>query len=196
MRKLYLLCLLIVFTTVSSYSRISSGYIITKSGTRLTGFIGDLYFSDHKSEVVFINDFGTPYSFSPRLIDGFVFQNGSELVVYESKYARQNWMFLKIIAKGKGINLYQSPEEKVDMLVRGGQMVVQTRSHREFWVENRGRNPQKVKRLGFRKQMRRLLKERAPKLAKKIGSPGYKYRNLEKIIEEYNEICRETRWRL
>lgn len=174
------------------------GYIVTLSGDRLTGKIGDVIGGSYTSFVLFINDFGTPYMLRAELIRGFAFQQGESVVRYETHYSNSRCMFMKVVVKGEGISLYRSLAYDPPSMnnpphaVSTGQNFTPSRYY--IVVRERGAIP--VKRWGFRRNMRKLLQERAPELSDKIGDKGYRYKNLETIIKEYNEEFKLTRYTL
>lgn len=197
MKKCYalFLCILGVSITLSG-TDFFRGYIVTKNGKRLTGYIGGIQHTPDESTVVFVNDFGTPYNISPELIRGFVMQKKENYIAYESKFDRQRWLFLRVIYKGDGMSLYKAPELRHQFSVNGAGLQTNTYYAHEYWLEIRGRLPFQLKRWGFKKQMRRLLRKRAPTLASRIGSPGYRFRDLEKIVKEFNDEYQRTQYQL
>jgi hypothetical protein len=170
------------------------GYIITLNGYHLTGQIGEIYLEDNQKRVVFINDFGTPYMISPRLIAGFSFKDGEELITYRSSIIEKEWVFLRVISEGEGIRLLKTPEKETEIIIDQYGLSTQTYRTKRYFIQLGDRLPEKVKRLGFRKQMRRLLSQRAPELAEKIGQKGYRWKNLTKIAREYEEVYLATRY--
>lgn len=197
MKRLYLLLLVPLFFISSLQAEAFKGYIVTLNGKRLTGYIGAVtYPSSKHSEVVFINDFGTPYQIKAQLIKGFVFVQGSDYRIFESKYDQKRWMFLQVLFKGEGMSLYRAPEERVRYDMSNGSIQTQSYSVEEFWLESNGKAPVKVKRMGFKKKLKRLIARRAPELAEKIGKKGYKFNDLIRIIEEYNDKYDKTKWKL
>lgn len=196
MKYCYTLLLLLGLTLSLSASDFERGYLVTKNGMRLTGFLGVIQHSVHKSAVVFVNDFGTPYTIEPERVRGFVIQRSEGFVAYESKYDRSRWLFLKVIYKGDGMNLYKAPELRQEMVISSMGFSTRTFTTHEYYLEIKGRTPFKLKRWGFRKRMRRLLRPRAPKLSEKIGAPGYRYNDLEKIVREFNDEFLRTQYQL
>ena len=191
MKKYYISIALLLFVLQFGLSQNPfKGYVITKNGIHLTGAIGDIYHSNVNSQVIFTNDLGTTYSYRPELISGFVFVKEEETVMYESKYDKERWSFLEVLEKGMGINLYKSPDDKIRMYMEDGIIESYNYKSEEFWVEVRGRLPIKINRFNFRKQMRRLLRPLAPGMERKIGSQGYRYKDIERIISECNQKFR------
>jgi hypothetical protein len=174
----------------------AKGYIVTRNGKSLTGAIGNIFHTSYGSEVTFINDFGTIYQIHPFLIKGFVFQEQKDMVTYESKYSERKWLFLRVLHKGKYISVYKSPEKKSVVNFTRVSFMAETVKNDVYWLELHGKNPTQIRRMGFKKQMKKLLKRRAPELAEKIGTKGYRFKNLTEIAEAYNRKCEETRFRL
>ncbi len=172
------------------------GYIVTRNGKSLTGAIGNIFHTSYGSEVTFINDFGTIYQIHPFLIKGFVFKEKADMVTYESKYSQRKWLFLRVLHRGEYMSVYKSPEKKSVVNFTRVSFMAETVKNEEFWLELPGRNPTQIRRLGFKKQMRKLLKRKAPELAELIGSRGYRFKNLTAIAEAYNRKCEETKFKL
>lgn len=189
MKQCYpLLCF--VFFLQLALANPNKGYVITKNGVHLTGSIRQVFQSNLASEVIFTNDLGTTYSYRPELISGFVFQENTELIQYESKFDREKWVFFKVLEKGLGINLYKSPEDKVKVYMQDGIVDSYSYKSEEYWIEVKNRHPIRINRLNFRKKMRRVLRNLAPDIETKIGSPGYRFKDLQKIVEECNKQFR------
>jgi len=197
MKQLYSIIILSLLLGSSLSAKEFDGYIITVSGEQLTGRIGEIFFSEYLSTVIFVNDFGTRYELPAQVIGGFVFrkENG-EVVEYRSKVIDRNFMFLKVICKGEGSFLFRSPEEKTVIIQRAGEVDLRSFRANEYYLQMRGNRPFRIRKLFFRIKMRKILRERAPRLADKIGRKGYRFQDLEQIITEYNEIYRATRYRL
>lgn len=193
MKKLLLLATMLTIGKVASADGLYNGFILTKNGIRLTGKIGAIFYSDYRSEVVFINDFGTKYLISPQLIRGFAFTKDST-VAYESKINDRSWCFLEVLQKDEGMSLYKSPIEKVETVRELSGVKTYSITVHEYWLELKGKRPVLVRRLGFRRQLQKMLRKVAPELSEKIGSPGYRFRDLNEIVAEYNKIYKETRW--
>lgn len=199
MRKIYftLTTLLFVFFFTNIKAEVFRGYIVTKNDKILTGQIGNIWHSESRSEVIFINDFGSIYSLQPELIKGFVFKKDTKFVAYESKFSRKKkWRFLQVLLKGEGMSLYRSPIEKVKQTNNG--LFTQTHTYRsnEYWLEVKGRSPIRLNRMGYRKKFKRLISRVAPELAQKIGKKGYRFKDLLKIVEEYNDEYSKTKYSL
>ncbi len=172
------------------------GYLVTKNGKQLTGYLGNIQHNGGESRVVFVNDFGTPYKIHPALIRGFVFRKDERWIAFESKRNRRNWMFLRVVYKGDRVSLYKAPEERQGLVVGSNGVALQTYTTHEYYIELNDRQPYRLRRWGFRRRMRRLLNKRAPELAEKIGQKGYRFDNLEKIVKEFNETLQPMIFKL
>ncbi len=188
--KRLLLPLLFFLMTIQLQAE-NKGYIVTKNGMQLTGAIGEIFYSDIMSTVIFINDFGTPYRLYPQLISGFVFQESGALVRYESKYKDGSWCFLKVVEKGKILSLYKTHEVKTEFA--DGENVFGKRTYKvnELWLQYRSEKPVQINRFNFRRTLRKKL-WLYPSMSRKIGKPGYKFKNLEDIVREVNKLNRRT----
>lgn len=172
------------------------GYIITKDNLKLTGAIGRIDNQREQNRVLYINDFGSRYSLRPELIKGFVFVVEDREIIYETRKEKELWYFLRVLSRGEGMTLYADPLDGTQTFEERDQVdweEANDHSYR-YYLQIRRRSPIKVKRLGFRKQIKSLLQRRAPELAEKIGQPGFRYRDLQQIIEAYNESYRKTRF--
>lgn len=192
MKKIYfsITCLLLFTSTISAADY--QGYIITHSGIRLTGMISTIFHSDYGSELTFINDFGTSYQIHPALIRGFAFRNDEDSnILYESRFTKGTWIFLEVIYRGKDMSLYKAPEERVS--IAHGFNTIQLE---EYYVDVPGGNMTPLTRYRYKRRFRRLVKKTAPELAKKIGKAGYKFKDLVKIIAEFNRLKQERLYNL
>jgi hypothetical protein len=187
-------CLLLFFligslTSVSADNS-SRGYLITKNGKKLTGLISQVL---GENEIIFINDFGTPYKLHAALIYGFVVPQKGKNVFYVSKFSGNVWRFMRLLHEGEGMSLYLAPVARVlpNDAAHYGMRSPEMRYTNDYFVELKGRMPVRVSRGNFKKSMRRLLKKEAPELAKKIGKKGYRFKNLEAVIQEYNDLLQK-----
>ncbi|MEL6941490.1 MAG: hypothetical protein AAFO82_02390 [Bacteroidota bacterium] len=165
------------------------GYIVTLDGKKLTGRIGEIFYSDELSIVLFINDFGTPYHLQAELITGFVFEREQELVEYESlfKNKARTWTFFKVMHRGAVLSLFKSPEEKLEFTLSEDGMTGQKINTNEYWLKMKGERSFKLNRLGYKRVLKKHLYN-YPSVTKKIGKPGYKFKDLETIVQEVNDI--------
>ena len=191
MKQLYALLFALLFaaTGLCTDTDPARGYIVTKNGKQLTGYIGELYHTQFQSVVVFINDFGSPYNIEAERIRGFVFTDEKGYTAFESKNCRNHWYFLRILEKGAAVNLYQSPEEEFILRFENGILEAGTRTVTEYWLEMTDKKqPIRINSLNFRRKLRRLFKkEEAPEFREKIGKEGYRFRDLPNIIRAYNQ---------
>lgn len=192
MKKIYIFIISLLFLHSSILAKDYSGYIITLSGIRLTGKISTIFHSDYGSELTFINDFGTSYQIHPALIRGFAFRNDEDLnILYESRYTKGTWVFLEVIYRGRKMSLYKAPEERVS--IAHGFNTIQLE---EYWVDVPGGKMTPLTRYRYKRRFRRLIKKTEPELAKKIGKKGYKFQDLVKIIEEFNQLQQKRLYNL
>lgn len=187
MKKLYLCLFFFQLIAFSASAELYRGYIITLNGYHLTGQIGEIYLNEDQKHVVFVNDFGTPYMISPRLIAGFAYEINEELIIYQSIVVNKSWAFMKVLAQGEGLKLLKTPEVEIEVTYDDMGLNTQKLRSNRYYLQLKRQRPLKVKRLGFRKQMRQLFQDRAPELANKIGQKGYRFGDLKKIAEEYIE---------
>ena len=195
----YLLLLLPIYafgySSPGPESEVFKGYIVTKNGIKLTGQIGTVTQSARENSVIFINDFGNIYTIYPQLIKGFAFEQDSSAVLFESKIERyeKKWVFMKVLCKGKGLNLYINVSERYNSLISPYETRTKSFKTKDFFLEVNGKIPFKVKRLGFKKQIHKLVQRRAPALANKIGQKGYRYKDLVNIINQYNDVIQKSK---
>lgn len=189
MRKLSLVLLLGLVVMTSWAADPFRGYLVTLNGRQLTGYFERLVHSSTYSEITFINDFGTAYVIHPLQVMGFVYvdEAGNDRA-YASKWLRQNWSFLHILVQEENISLYEEPVwNDWSDLFEEKEVELSDQLSRSYWLEINNRRLVKVKKWGFRRQMRRLFEHQAPQLAAKIGGPGYQFKDLVDIIKAYNE---------
>ena len=199
MKRFYHLFALVsffIFLGVNLHASPLRGYIVTKNGRQLTGYIGEVYQSDYSSIVVFINDFGSVYHIHAELIKGFVYKNEENYVAYASMPVRNAWHFLRIIEKGKALSLYQAPESQVTVGFIQGSFQVKRYEVSEFWLQFENKKPTRIRKVGYKGKMRRLLRKTAPELSQKIGGEGYKFQDLPGIVREYNHFLSQKRWKI
>lgn len=195
MRKVYLPLFLVLFFSSSLFAASYKGYLVTKNNFHLTGFVQEVTYTPGTITVTFANDFGNVYYIHPALVKGFAFVKDNQLVSYVSRYHQGQWYFLEVITDGELISLFEIPPTSAAWVDDTFQSVTALDLDR-YWVQIRRQAVQPVRRWGFRKQMRRLLSLRQPELSRKIGSSGYRYRDLQQIIAECNERFRRKSRRL
>jgi hypothetical protein len=191
--KLLLLFFLIGASGLMASNNPEKGYIVTKDGIFLSGYIGDIYHSPRASIVTFINDLGDIYHLEAELIKGFVCRGNQSVDAYKSHLIGRRWFFLKVMVKSKGVVLYQAPLEVSFQQSGLGLAETRTRTTARFWLEWKDKTPMRLQRLGYRNKLRKLLQEKAPSLADKVGSKGYRFGNIPSIIEEYCHILEDQR---
>lgn len=198
MKQAYTFLFIVLLAAAGLCNGPARGYIVTKNGKQLTGFIGDIYHSQFRSIVVFINDFGSVYNIEAERIRGFVFSDEKGYVAFESKNVRGRWYFLRILEKGGAANLYQSPEEEYIIRFENGLLKASSRSITEFWLEVQGRKqPIRINRLNFRRKLKRFFRKAgAPEFEEKIGTEGYRFHDLPGAIREYNQGRAVKKWEI
>ncbi len=167
------------------------GYLVTLNGLSLTGHMAGMGYTGNRMYVQYINDLGTFYRIWPQMVKGFVYQDFQNTVIFESWQDKKRWRFLQVLYKGPAMSLYLEPQIALEPVPSDGigQAVVQ--SAPLYFVEVNGR----IIRMGtanFRKTMAQLLQQRAPHLAGKIGNPGYRFKDLWNIVQEYNTFCKQN----
>lgn len=162
------------------------GYILTHNNMALTGHLGGLGLSGSRVYVQFINDFGTLYQLWPQMIRGFAYEDANGMVLFESWKDKKYWRFLQVLQKGSAMSLYFEPALINDYSILG-QKVIETVPL--YYIEINGRL-ERISPTNFRKKLSRIMMQRAPELAGRIGSPGYKFRDLQQIVQSYNDYCK------
>lgn len=164
------------------------GFVLTLNGYQLTGQIGDIMEMNGNHSVIFMNDFGSIYSYHPRMISGFFLKTETNSLFYESKYDGKNWLYLQLLFREKGVSLYQMPEDRIQWIYDKGMSRPFSYPVIEYFldVSSLG-NPIKLTRATYRKKLLMLFKKRNPDLAIKIGKPGYRFQNLPEIIRQFTQ---------
>jgi len=188
MRKAPLLSALFFLLSFTLSGFAFNGFIITLDGKHISGKIEQVNTIDEYIDVIFINDFGTKYNIHPALIKGFVYAKDGQTFVYESFYQHRKWLFLRLIYRGKELSLFKMPEIQVDWKVVKGSLVSYSPNQKRYWLKNGRRPAFELKRRHFKKRLSKIIKRKAPKLAKKIGTKGYRYHDLPQILDKYNMI--------
>ena len=173
---------LFISITVLSYvdAEAYRGFLHTKDDIHLTGYINFIQYRSNGLVIQFTNDFGDEYIIEPNRVAGFGFSaDGDEVLRYVSRYHRGQWLFLRVVERGRKLDLYRVPDNN-RRWVDGATYRYLGDPLPMFWVEGRGRLMAPVYRGGFRRFMREMLAD-APTVAEKIGSRGYRYRNLPEI---------------
>ncbi len=192
LRTVLISALVIFLSTRASADK--SGYLVTKSGVWLTGSISSVY---NENQILFINDFGTPYQIYADLIFGFVVRNqNGENELYLSKVYGGKCRFMKMIYQGERVNLFKGQIERERRLTSFYMQPSQTYISDEYFIEIKGSYPMLITRRKFRGILRRLFKRQTPELADKIGKRGYRYKDIVDIIKEFNKLRREKSYKL
>lgn len=180
-----LLFLLLYLPSPPSFAQTADGFIVTLDQKLIEGKVVEIYYADWKTELIFENTFGRIYQFYPFRIGGFLHIKNQDTIVYESKYTEGQWLFLQQIHKAEALSLYASPERKWAM-VRGINGMEQVHLPvREYWLEFRKKRPFRVYPMTYKKELKRRF-SKFPELVEKIGEPGYRFKDMEKIVQEYN----------
>jgi hypothetical protein len=167
----------------------NTGYIITLDNKSLTGYIGEIYYADFISSVIFINDFGTPYKLRAELIKGFVFEHKNQIVEYASlhEHRTNSWAFLRVVVKGDAAILYKSPEEKMGNISYSDAFGTRIYNANEYWIKFKNeQRPFRLTLLNFKKQLKRRLIF-YPEIARELGKSGYRFKDIEFIVQEINK---------
>lgn len=184
---LFITLLLTSFVEAEAYR----GFLHTKDDIRLTGYINFIQYRSNGLVIQFTNDFGDEYIIEPNRVAGFGFATDGEGVLrYVSRFHRGQWLFLRVVESGRRLDLLRVPDNNRNW-VDGTSYRYNGDPLPMFWLEGRNQFIMPVYRGGFRRTMRELLAD-APQVAEKIGSRGYRYRNLPDIIKEYNQRARRA----
>lgn len=164
------------------------GFVLTLNGYQLTGQIGDIMEMNGNHSVIFVNDFGSVYSYHPRMISGFYLKTETNALFYESKFDGKHWLYLQLLFREKGVSLYQLPVDRIQWIYDKGISRPFSYPVIEYFldVSNYG-NPIKLTRATYRKKLMMLFKKRNLELAAKIGKPGYRFQNLPEIIRQFTQ---------
>ena len=193
MRQLYLLTVFLLSLSLSAESY--RGFLLTKDGYQLTGYLNVLQYSPGGNLITFTNDFGDEYHIHPFLVSGFGFNYNGESMRFVSRQHEGMWYFLQEEVRGRTISLFRLP--------KGGGRWVDDSMLRffstppaEYYLEYGQRQFLAVPRAGYKRNLREFFAEASPALAKKIGSRGYRYKDMHDIVREFNERTGRKRRRL
>jgi len=164
------------------------GFVLTLNGYQLTGKIGDIMEMNGNHSVIFMNDFGSIYSYHPRMISGFYMKTETNSYFYESKYDGKNWLYLQLLFREKGVSFYQMPVDRIQWIYDKGISRPFSYPVIEYFLDvSSFGNPIKLTKATYRKKLMILFKKRNPDLASKIGKPGYRFQNLPEIIRQFTK---------
>lgn len=193
MKKAFTILAFLLCASLSAES--FRGFLLTKDDYRLTGYVNQISFVVTGLQIEFTNDFGDRYYIYPNLVKGFGFTKDGTTYRYVSRYHQGRWYFLETVESGKRMDFYTLPDRNQNW-VDDGILSLLNEPIPQYWIQIKGQKLYGVTRAGFRKAMREYLSVTAPELAKKIGSKGYRYRDIGSIVEQYNELKRKTLKRL
>ena len=162
-------------------------FLITLNGSKLTGNILDINLSGDEFEISFENDLGSILSVHPATIYGFAYEDKGETSLYESKYLNGEWQFLKVQKKGAALSLYTSSERQLKFTRSNESPIIVKEKNPQVWLQFAGEKPFKIYRLNYKGLLRKRMKD-YPDLAKRIGKRGFRYKDLDMIVELYNKI--------
>ncbi len=197
MKKLYFSLVFLLLNSAVIQAENFRGFLLTKDNYRLTGYINKIEYSLTGIVIQFTNDFGDRYRILPNLVKGFGFTaEDGEQHRYVSYYHQGRWLFLRSSSTaGKRLQLLTAPKGPKEFVDDSFQAYF-AEPIPEYWLQLRGEEVLPVERTSFRRDLRAYLAATAPDLSMKIGKKGYRYRDLEFIVEEYNKRARRSSRRL
>jgi hypothetical protein len=196
MKQIYFFLFLICSVVLGAQTppeKLYPGYIVSLNGLKLTGQIGGLKPVEGRVTVIFVNDFGNQYTFSAPLIRGFAFHEKEEVQGYTTRRINGAWTFLRVVEHGPAATLYVAPQLQVSFNLYGEDYFSVSEPINNFFLETESMDLFHLRPLKFKKQLPRVFHAHAPELASKIGTLGYRFKDLEKIVAEYNEIIRSIK---
>ena len=193
MRQLYLTAILLF--PLCLFAESYRGFLLTKDGHQLTGYLNVLVYSVSGNVITFTNDFGDEYTIHPFLVSGFGFNYDGKPLRFVSRRHEGMWYFLQEDVSGRSVSLFRLP--------RGGSRWIDDSMLRlfsepppEYYLEFGQGQFLAVPRTGYKRRLRDFFQDASPGLASKIGKRGYRYRDLPAIVQEFNERSRRKRKRL
>lgn len=194
--KLPYAVLLLVFCFCGKLSAESlRGFLLTKDNYHLTGYVNQINYVVTGLQIEFTNDFGDRYVIYPNYVKGFGYTKDGETFRYVSKYHEGRWYFLRTIETKKRMDFYRLPDGS-QRWVDDRLLAALSSPIPQYWIQIKGQKLLGIQRARFKKTLREYLEETAPELARKIGSKGYRYRNIQDIVRFYNEKKRHRTKRL
>lgn len=164
-----------------------SDFLITLNGSKLTGQVKDISFSNTTPLLSFENDLGTLFVVHPASIYGFAFQDNDDVLIYESKLLDGIWKFLKVENQGQELTLYTSLERQVRFAGPGGSPTIEKENNMQVWLQFAKEQPFKIHRLNYRGILRKRMAA-FPELVDHIGKRGFRYKDLPAIVALYNRL--------
>ncbi|THH40329.1 hypothetical protein [Neolewinella litorea] len=193
MRQLYLLVFLLLTATVSADS--FRGFLLTKDGYQLTGYLNILQYAPGGSLITFTNDFGDEYTIHPFLVSGFGFNYRGKPLRFVSRRHEGLWYFLQEEVRGRAVSLFRLPRGSGPWL-DDRMLRVFSSPPPEYYFEYGQGKFLPIPRSGYKRNLRQFFRQASPQLADKIGSRGYRYRNMAEIVTEFNAQSNRKRRRL
>jgi len=171
------------------------GFLLTKDDYQLTGYFSILEYSATGNLVTFTNDFGDVYSIHPMLVKGFGFSKDGTSFRFISRFHEGQWFFLHEEVPGRALSLYRLPDGSNNWVDDSMLRLFQNPPPTYYFIYG-DRKILPVPRAGFRRLLREFFSRANPELSAKIGKRGYRYRNLDLIVKEYNLSGGQRRKRL
>ncbi|MBB4078701.1 hypothetical protein GGR28_001314 [Lewinella aquimaris] len=193
MRHLYLLFLFCLPCLLPAESY--RGFLLTKDGHQLTGYLNVLQYSPGGNLITFTNDFGDEYQIHPFLVSGFGFNYNGEAMRFVSRRHEGMWYFLQEEVRGRVISLFRLPRG-TGRWVDDSMLRMFREQPPEYYLEYGQGQFLPIPRTGYKRSLRDFFRQASPDLAEKIGSRGYRYRNMNSIVLEFNERSARRRRRL
>lgn len=165
-------------------------FLITLNGSKLTGNIKDISFSNGQSQIYFENDFGDTYTVFSATIYGFAFYEGGETSIFESKFLNGKWRFLKVEKKGEALSMFTSSERQLKFTNFDESPKVVKEKNPQFWLQFKGEKPFKLYKLTYKRVLREKMSSFSD-LTERLGKRGFRYHNLPMIVDLYNRLHRE-----
>jgi len=163
------------------------GFVLTLNHHQLTGQIGEIIDVNGNHSLLFMNDFGTLYTYHPRMIRGFFYRNAKDALFFESKFDGRNWLFLQLLFREKGVSLFQSPDLTTRWISDfDGTLRPVAYPSLEYYLDFQSMGkPIRLTRISYRRKLILLFRGRNPELALRIGKPGYRFQDLPEIIRQF-----------
>ncbi len=194
MQKIYPL-LFFLLCSISLSASAFRGFLLTKDGYQLTGYFNLMEYGLQGNFITFTNDFGDVYAIHPMLVSGFGFSTDGRSIRYVSRYHEGQWFFLREDVNGRSLRLFTLPDGN-DRWVDDSVLRLFAQPPPTYWLETSDRQLLPLSRLGYKKSLRDFLALASPEIAGKIGSRGYRYRDIYTIVAEVNALGGRKRRRL
>lgn len=162
------------------------GFLVTKDNYQLTGYFNLLEYSPTGNQIIFTNDFGDVYSIRPQLVKGFGFNRDGETVRFVSRFHEGQWFFLREEVTGRSLSLFRLPDGSESWVDDSMLRLFATPPPTYYLLYGSKQRILPVPRAGFKRTLREFFVERSPELSARIGKRGYRYKDLAKIVGEFN----------